>query len=413
MLLRHYHADLPVIFLGEIIFIIRLFVRNSLSRRLILYRMHLFRSRILRGGVFLRRLRNIRSSHILSGILRFRRLPGRLLIDLSCIFRLLICRFRINLLLWCAGRSRCHSCSRRLPFLHQLLHARGELFLQIDGIVFSYIHGFHLDVHFLSLRSRLFPGALFRRILLQLLRHLQPLSAHHVGVKLLLLGRRKRLMKRLELHGLHHIFPFSKPENQLVTFLYALGRKPHPMIQIRQLIGPFFPIILLFEFLKNSNPFLKPHILRLIELILKDISSGVVRRDLHKILVIFNRMDHIAHPDGQIAERIYDHSPGGMSLICHLKQELRVLKPPVHLVYVADGTEHHNALHPRPVNRIRNFCRFRIFFLRNQRLYFLSPYLIFIFIQGCHLCHKLICERLRAACCNRSRKRNRYAHYIF
>ena len=170
-------------------------------------------------------------------------------------------------------------------------------------------------------------------------------------------------MKRFKLHGLHNVLSLSKPENQLVTFLNTLGRKSHPMIQIRQLIGPFFPIVLFLKLLQNGNPLFQSYVLCLIELILKNISAAVIGGNLHEILIIFNRMNHVAHPDGQVAERIYDHPSGGMTFIRHLKQELCIFKSPVYLVYVADRTEHHHALHPRPVNRIRNLCRIHIFFL--------------------------------------------------
>ena len=45
---------------------------------------------------------------------------------------------------------------------------------------------------------------------------------------LLLIG--KGLVKHLELHGLHHILAFPKPQDQFVTLLYALGGQSHPVI---------------------------------------------------------------------------------------------------------------------------------------------------------------------------------------
>ena len=371
MLFRHHHADLPVIFLGEIILIIRPCMRSLRLHFASFRRLYSFCGRIFR-----RRFSSIRNFRAFSGIHRFRRLPGRFLIYRFCIFcfriyRFLVYRFCISLFRifrFCINGLLRRLCRDRLcgflpSILHQFLHTRSQLLLQIDGIVFSNIHGFHLDVHLLSVRSVFLLQSLFGTLLLQLLRDLQSLSAHHIGIELLLLGWRKRLMKRLQLHGLHHILSFSEPEDQFITFLHTFGRKSHPMVQIRQLIGPFFPIILLLKLLQNGDPFLQSHVLRFIDLILKNISPAVVGRDLHKILIVFYRMNHIAHPDRQIAERIYDHPAGGMTLIRHFKQELRILKSPVHLVYVADRAEHHHALHPRPVNRIRNLCRFHIFFL--------------------------------------------------
>ena len=370
MFFRHHHADLAVILLGKIVVIIRLRMADILGD----------------SGAFL--YRNI-----------FRLCRGTSLL-LFCRNSLLFCRnsrlFCRDSLLFCMD-----SLLFRLALLHQLLHARRQLFLQVDSIVFPNIHGLHLDVHILTARPRFFLNGLIRILFLQFLRDPQSLPAHHVGVKFFLLGGRKRLMKRFQLHGLYHVFSFPKPQDQFVAFFHAFGRKSHPMIQIRKLIGPFFPVVLLLQLLKDSDPFLQPHILRFIELILKDISPAVIGRDLYEILIIFDRMDHIAHPDRQIAERIDDHPAGRMTFIRHLQQKLRILKSPVHLVYIADRAEHHHTLHSCPVDRIRNLCCFRIFFLGNQRFYFLSPYLIFIFIQGCHLCRKLICGQAEPA------------HYIF
>ena len=170
-------------------------------------------------------------------------------------------------------------------------------------------------------------------------------------------------MKQLQLHRLQHVFPFPKPEDQFVTLLHAFGRKPYPVIQISQFIRPFLPVILLLKLLKNRNPFLKPHVLRLIELILKDIFSAVIRRDLFKILIIRHRAYHIPHSDGQVAERIQDHPAGRMTFICHLQQQLGVFKPAVYLIHIADCTEHHHALHSRPVDRVGDSGRFHVFFL--------------------------------------------------
>ena len=197
-------------------------------------------------------------------------------------------------------------------------------------------------------------------------------------------------MERFQLHGLHHVFSFAKPQDQLVAFLHTFGRKPDPVIQICQFVGPLFPIILFLQLFQNGDPLLQPHVLRLVKLILKNIFSAVVRRDLFKILVIFHRADHVSHPDRQIAEGIKDHPSGRMAFIRHFQKKLCIVKPAVHLIHIADRAEHHNALHPRPVDRVRHPGGVRVFFLRNQRFDFLSPYLIFIFIQGVHLCRKLI-----------------------
>ena len=192
-------------------------------------------------------------------------------------------------------------------------------------------------------------------------------------------------MECLQFHRLHHILSISKPQNQFIAFLHAFGGKANPMIQIGQLIGPLFPVIPFFELLQYRNPLFKPHILRFIQLILQNVLPAVIGRDLLKLLIILNGRNHFAHFYRKVTQRINDHSSGRMPLICHFQQKLRILKPPVDLIYIADCAEHHHALYPGPVYGVRHLRCFYVFFLGNQRLDFLCAYFIFIFIQGCHL----------------------------
>ena len=104
-------------------------------------------------------------------------------------------------------------------------------------------------------------------------------------------------MQHFQLHGLHDIFAFPKPEDQLVAFLHTFGGKSHTMVQIGQFIRPFFPVIPFFQFLQHGYPFLKPHILGLIQLVLKDISAAVIGSYLREILIIFHCLYDFPHLD--------------------------------------------------------------------------------------------------------------------
>ena len=177
-----------------------------------------------------------------------------------------------------------------------------QLFLQIDGIILPHIHGLDLDLYLIRgdpdrgraqqiyrlcrllsllcgawlLRFCLFIRR-FRIIFLALLLFINRLRLLIIGLRVLGIGLRlktavilsllfggQRLVQHLQLHGLYHIFPLSKPQDQLIALFDTFGRQSHSVIQIRQLIGPFFPIILGFQFLQDGNALLQAHILRLI-----------------------------------------------------------------------------------------------------------------------------------------------------
>ena len=83
-----------------------------------------------------------------------------------------------------------------------------------------------------------------------------------------LLFRRQRFVKRLKFKGLHDIVTVSEPQEHLVTCFNALSSKTYPMIKISQLIYPFFPIIMFFEFFENSDSLFKTYFLSFVEFIL-------------------------------------------------------------------------------------------------------------------------------------------------
>ena len=189
-------------------------------------------------------------------------------------------------------------------------------------------------------------------------------------------------MKHFQLHGLNYIFPFAEPENKFVAFLHTFSCQTYPVIKVCQLIGPFFPVIPLFEFLKDCNPFLQPHVLRFVQLVLEHISAAVIGGYLDKILIILDSLYHFSHLDRKITERINNHSPCGVAFVRHFQKQLRIVKSSVYLIKITDCAEHHHALHSCPVNGIRDLRSFHILLLRDQCLNFLCPYFVLIFIQG-------------------------------
>ncbi len=189
-------------------------------------------------------------------------------------------------------------------------------------------------------------------------------------------------MKHFQLQRLHHIFPLAEPQNQFVTFLHTAGSEPHPVVKISKLISPFFPVIPLFQLFQNPYALLQLHVLGLVELILQNISARIPGRHLRKFLIKLQGLHIVARFNTQLTERIADCPSPLPPVIGKQEHIFGILIPPVDLVQIADGAEHHDAFHPPPVNGVRDLSRLGEILFLYQRLYFFRFYFIFILIQG-------------------------------
>ena len=192
-------------------------------------------------------------------------------------------------------------------------------------------------------------------------------------------------MDHFQFHCLYDIFSFAKPEDELITLLHTACAKTYPVVQICQFVSPLFAIVPLLQFLQDPDAFLQAHILSLIQLILQNVASRILGRHLYKFLIIIDSRHIIFHLNRQFAERIADRPSAGSSLISQQKHISGILVTSVNLIQITDGAKHHHALHPPPINGIRNLCGLHIFSLGNQILYFIRSYFIFILIQGTSL----------------------------
>ena len=77
-----------------------------------------------------------------------------------------------------------------------------------------------------------------------------------------LLKRSKRFILHLQFHGLIHIFSFTEPENQVVTFFQTFCCHSGFVIQLCQFICPLFHIFCMFEFFERFNLLLQRSALR-------------------------------------------------------------------------------------------------------------------------------------------------------
>ena len=161
------------------------------------------------------------------------------------------------------------------------------------------------------------------------------------------------------------------------------------MIQIRQLIRPFLPIIPLLKFLQNCNSLFQTDILRLIKPVLQYISARILRRYLYKFLIVFTCLVVLPHLDTKLTQRVDDQSARRVLFISQKKNILALLKASVNFIKIADCTQHHHASDPAPVNFIRNLRCLRVLSLCYQRLDLIRAGFVFKLIQGTHLINVL------------------------
>ena len=103
------------------------------------------------------------------------------------------------------------------------------------------------------------------------------------------------LVQAFQLQCLGDIFSFAEPQDQLITFLHTFAYLAHSVIQISQLVGPLFPVIVSFQLLQNADPLLQADILCFVQLILQNIFSGISGCNLYKFLIIFYCLYKLSH----------------------------------------------------------------------------------------------------------------------
>ena len=139
-------------------------------------------------------------------------------------------------------------------------------------------------------------------------------------------------MEHLQFHGFHHIFAIAEPQDQLVALFHAAGGQPHPVVEIGQLIGPFFPVIPLLQFLQHTDALFQAHLLGLVKLVLQNIAARILRGHLYEFFVVFQRLHELFCLDAEFAERIADGPAAGSPLVGQQQHILRVLITPVYLI---------------------------------------------------------------------------------
>ena len=200
---------------------------------------------------------------------------------------------------------------------------------------------------------------------------------------LLFLG--KRFMKCLKFKSLHNIISVTKPQKHLITGLDTLCCETYAMIQVCQLIYPFFLVVVLFVLFKNSYSLFKAYILCLVKLVLKDIPSSIPWSYSYEFFVILNCLNKLAHFNSKFAQRINYSPTCRVSIVSHKENISALFIAPVYLIQIAYHAKHLHASDLFPVDCVRDPNCFGKSAFPHQSFYFVSSDLVLNFIQNIHL----------------------------
>ena len=183
---------------------------------------------------------------------------------------------------------------------------------------------------------------------------------------LLLLDLIQRLIEHFQFQCLLDIGPVSEPEHQFIAGINALLALAGLVIKERQLKRPFFGIFLFLQFLQQGD--LLTHLcpLGLHHLVSEDISQIIMRRNIHKFIVILLRLLKIFHPDRKLRQTIDDHPADGGTVIRGQKDFPRIFIALYLLISLSRLHQGIDVFDLFPVDLIAKVCGLRILFLTNE-----------------------------------------------
>ncbi len=144
------------------------------------------------------------------------------------------------------------------------------------------------------------------------------------------------------------------------------------MVQTGQLIGPFLCVFLLLKFLENGDLCVRVRALRPAKLVLEHISEIVMRRRLHKFLIVILRVVIIAHPDRDFRQTVDNHTSDRRAVIRHQIQLTALLITPCLLVDLSRLHQCIDIFYFMPVDGIRNLRRVLVIAGGRERLHLLQ-----------------------------------------
>ena len=138
------------------------------------------------------------------------------------------------------------------------------------------------------------------------IRHFFRLRRHFLipVIVFFLLGRSQRFVLHLQLHSLIYILSFAEPEDKVVALFQAFCRHARFLIQFCQFIRPLFDVLCFFKFFQCFYLLFDRCSLCAKYLIPEDVLIWILRRNLHKIIVIVYRFIYISRLNSQCTKMI-------------------------------------------------------------------------------------------------------------
>ena len=261
--------------------------------------------------------------------------------------------------------------------IHDLLHTLCNFRLKIDGIkpfcVYFYFWNCDRIMHGL-------PGT----------RHLLHINVCQTCSVIFCLTKRpilfflcfrQWLIQHFQFQCTLYIWPVSKPENQLITCINTLLTHPCFVIQISKLICPLFRIFLLLEFFKNRYQFFIRSPLCFLYIIAKYIFKGVMRRNLHKLIIIILCRLKIFHLDRHFRKTVNNHSSDRRAVICHQQNFPALLITLYFFVHFPSFYQTIYIFNLIPIDSICNICCLIVFLFRITGFHLIKLQIIFVFVQ--------------------------------
>ena len=120
----------------------------------------------------------------------------------------------------------------------------------------------------------------------------------------LLLLRSKICILFLQLQRLDHILAAVEPQNQIVTGRQAFRNLICLLVQLCQLIGPFFIVLLRQIFLQDIDLLIEGRTSSSVDLVFQDIFIIIMRRRLNILRIVLNRLVKLFQVNGNLHQTV-------------------------------------------------------------------------------------------------------------
>ena len=172
-----------------------------------------------------------------------------------------------------------------------------------------------------------------------------------------------------------------EPEDEVIALADGLLGPAGLDVEFRELICPFFCIFLAQVFLEDIDLLVDRGPSAAVDLVLQDVTVVVMRRRLHILRIIFDRLVKLFQLDRDLDQTVEDRAAERRPAVCALQEDLRIFVSLNRLIDFADHHKRLNVAHPLPVDRISHLRRIAVILLRDQVFYLLEFFIVFILIH--------------------------------